>query len=274
MTEDGPRAATAPHEERTMRVTLRVWRQPDAASPGKMVSYQLDHVSPDMSFLEMLDVLNEQLILQGEDPVAFDHDCREGICGMCGVMINGTAHGSGLTGEPGRTTTCQLHMRKFKNGDTITIEPWRSAAFPVIKDLAVDRSAFDRIIQSGGYISAPTGTAPEAHSILVPKKDADAAFDAATCIGCGACVAACPNASAMLFVGAKVSQYALLPQGQPERNERVINMVAQQDAEGFGGCTNIGECSASCPKGISMETISRLNHDLLGALRAGARPKS
>jgi succinate dehydrogenase / fumarate reductase, iron-sulfur subunit len=251
-----------------MTLTLKVWRQNGPADKGRMVTYQVADISPDMSFLEMLDVLNEQLIQAGDDPVAFDHDCREGICGMCGVMINGQAHG------PEQTTTCQLHMRKFKDGDTITVEPWRASAFPVIKDLAVNRSALDRIIQAGGYISAPTGTAPEAHSILVPKKDADAAFDAATCIGCGACVAACPNASSMLFTAAKVSHLGLLPQGQPERNERVINMVAQQDREGFGGCTNIGECSAACPKGISMENISRLNHDLLGALRAGARPKS
>jgi succinate dehydrogenase / fumarate reductase iron-sulfur subunit len=187
-------------------------------------------------------------------------------------MINGTAHGRGTSGGP--TTTCQLHMRKFKDGDTIDVEPWRASAFPVIKDLAVDRSAFDRIIQAGGYISAPTGTAPDAHAVPVPKKDSDAAFDAATCIGCGACVAACPNASSMLFTAAKITHLGLMPQGQPERNDRVVNMVAQQDREGFGGCTNIGECSASCPKGISMETISRLNHDLLGALRAGARPKS
>ena len=251
-----------------MRLTLRVWRQAGPAAPGAFESYDVDGLSEEMSFLELLDVLNEKLILEGDDPVAFDHDCREGICGMCGVMINGKAHG-GL-----QTTTCQLHMRSFKDGDTIVIEPWRSRAFPLIKDLAVDRRALDRIIQAGGYISAPTGTAPEAHSILVDKKAADAAFDAATCIGCGACVAACPNGSAMLFTAAKVTHLGLMPQGQPERNDRVINMVAQQDREGFGGCTNIGECSASCPKGISMETISRLNHDLLGALRAGARPKS
>jgi succinate dehydrogenase / fumarate reductase, iron-sulfur subunit len=275
MTPDAARATAGGQSEKPgMKLTLRIWRQKDPSVKGKMVTYQVRDISPDMSFLEMLDVLNEQLILAGDDPVAFDHDCREGICGMCGVMINGTAHGSGLTGEPGRTTTCQLHMRKFRDGDTITIEPWRSAAFPVIKDLAVDRSAFDRIIQAGGYISAPTGTAPEAHSILVPKKDADAAFDAATCIGCGACVAACPNGSSMLFTAAKVTHLGLMPQGQPERDERVVNMVAQQDREGFGGCTNIGECAFACPKGISMETISRLNHDLLGALRAGTRPKS
>jgi succinate dehydrogenase / fumarate reductase iron-sulfur subunit len=251
-----------------VNLTLRVWRQANPSAKGKMVTYQVSDISPDMSFLELLDVLNEQLILAGDDPVAFDHDCREGICGSCGLMINGWAHG------PEQTTTCQLHMRSFKDGDTIDIEPWRASAFPPVKDLVVDRSAFDRIIAAGGYISAPTGTAPDAHSVPVPKRDADAAFDAATCIGCGACVAACPNASSMLFTAAKVSHLGLLPQGQPERDTRVINMIRQQDAEGFGGCTNIGECSAVCPKGISMENISRLNHDLLGALRAGAVPKS
>ena len=251
-----------------MNLTLRVWRQRDRTQKGKMVTYRVTDVSPDMSFLEMLDVLNEKLILDGDDPVAFDHDCREGICGSCGLMIDGIAHG------PEQATVCQLHMRSFKDGDTIDIEPWRSGGFPVIKDLAVDRSALDRIISAGGYISAPTGTAPEAHSVLVPKKNSDAAFDAATCIGCGACVAACPNGSAMLFTAAKVSHLGLMPQGQPERDTRVLRMVAQQDAEDFGGCTNIGECSAVCPKGISMETISRLNHDLLGALRAGAVPAS
>ncbi len=251
-----------------MNLTLKVWRQVNPTVKGKMVSYHVTDVSPDMSFLEMLDVLNEQLILSDDDPIAFDHDCREGICGSCGLMIDGIAHG------PGQTTVCQLHMRSFKDGDVIDIEPWRSGGFPVIKDLAVDRSALDRIISAGGFISAPTGTAPEAHSVPVPKKDSDAAFDAATCIGCGACVAACPNGSAMLFTAAKVSHLGLLPQGQPERDARVVKMVAQQDAEDFGGCSNIGECSAVCPKGISMETISRLNHDLLGALRAGAVPAS
>jgi succinate dehydrogenase / fumarate reductase iron-sulfur subunit len=251
-----------------VNLTLKVWRQVSPAVKGKMVSYHVTDVSPDMSFLEMLDVLNEQLILDNDDPIAFDHDCREGICGSCGLMINGIAHG------PQQTTTCQLHMRSFTDGDVIDIEPWRSGGFPVVKDLVVDRSAFDRIIAVGGYITAPTGTAPEAHSTLVPKKDSDAAFDAATCIGCGACVAACPNGSAMLFTAAKVSHLGLMPQGQPERDTRVLKMVAQQDAEDFGGCTNIGECSAVCPKGISMETISRLNHDLLGALRAGAVPAS
>jgi succinate dehydrogenase / fumarate reductase iron-sulfur subunit len=241
---------------RTMSLTLRIWRQRDRTKKGKMVTYHVTDVSPDMSFLEMLDVLNEKLILEGDDPVAFDHDCREGICGSCGLMINGIAHG------PEQTATCQLHMRSFSDGDVLDIEPWRSGGFPVVKDLAVDRSAFDRIISAGGFISP------------VPKNDSDAAFDAATCIGCGACVAACPNGSAMLFTAAKVAHLGLLPQGQPERDTRVLRMVAQQDAEDFGGCSNIGECSAVCPKGISMETISRLNHDLLGALRAGAVPAS
>lgn len=252
-----------------MRIHLKVWRQAGPNAPGGLVDYTVEQVSPDMSFLEMLDVLNEGLIARGEDPVAFDSDCREGICGSCGFLVDGVPHGP----DPG-TTVCQLHMRRFEDNDRLTVEPWRARAFPLIKDLVVDRSAFDRIIQAGGYISVPTGTAPEAHSTPVPKKDADAAFDAATCIGCGACVAACPNASSMLFTAAKVTHLGLLPQGQPERNDRVVNMVAQQDREGFGGCTNIGECSAACPKGISMETISRLNHDLLGALRAGARPRS
>ena len=251
-----------------MDLNLKVWRQAGPNAPGRFETYEMRDVSAEMSFLELFDVLNEQLNARGEENVAFDHDCREGICGSCGFMINGEAHG------PQQTTTCQLHMRSFKDGDSIDIEPWRASPFPVIKDLAVDRRAFDRIIQAGGYISVPTGTAPEAHSTPVPKKDSDAAFDAATCIGCGACVAACPNASSMLFTAAKVTHLGLLPQGQPERNDRVVNMVAQQDREGFGGCTNIGECSHACPKGISMETISRLNHDLLGALRAGARPKS
>jgi succinate dehydrogenase iron-sulfur subunit len=251
-----------------VNLTLKVWRQVNPSVKGKMVSYHVTDVSPDMSFLEMLDVLNEQLILDDGDPIAFDHDCREGICGSCGLMINGIAHG------PEQTTTCQLHMRSFSDGDVIDIEPWRSGGFPVVKDLVVDRSSFDRIISAGGFISAPTGTAPEAHSVPVPKQDSDAAFDAATCIGCGACVAACPNGSSMLFTAAKVAHLGLMPQGQPERDSRVLRMVAQQDAEDFGGCTNIGECSAVCPKGISMETISRLNHDLLGALRAGAVPAS
>ena len=243
-----------------MNITVRIWRQKNAQSKGSMVTYPLDNVSEHMSFLEMLDVLNEKLTAQGEEPVAFDSDCREGICGSCGLVINGIAHG------PQQTTTCQLHMRSFKDGDVIDIEPWRAGGFPIIKDLVVDRSAFDRIIGAGGYITAPTGTAPDAHAVPVPKADADAAFDAATCIGCGACVAACPNGSAMLFTAAKITHLGLLPQGQPERNSRVLSMVAQHDEEGFGGCTNIGECAAVCPKGIPLETISRLNSDLLKAV--------
>ncbi len=243
-----------------MNITVRIWRQKNAQSKGAMVTYPLDNVSEHMSFLEMLDVLNEKLTAQGEEPVAFDSDCREGICGSCGLVINGIAHG------PQQTTTCQLHMRSFKDGDVIDIEPWRAGGFPIIKDLVVDRSAFDRIIGAGGYITAPTGTAPDAHAVPVPKADADAAFDAATCIGCGACVAACPNGSAMLFTAAKITHLGLLPQGQPERNSRVLSMVAQHDEEGFGGCTNIGECAAVCPKGIPLETISRLNSDLLKAI--------
>ena len=243
-----------------MKITVNVWRQQDAESTGSMVPYVLDEVSEHMSFLEMLDVLNEQLTLEGNDPVAFDSDCREGICGTCGVVINGIPHG------PEVTTTCQLHMRTFKDGDVIDIEPWRAGSFPVVKDLVVDRGAFDRIIQAGGYISAPTGSAVEANNIPVPKTDADHAFEAATCISCGACVAACPNGSAMLFTAAKITHLGLLPQGQPERDSRVLGMVEQHDAEGFGGCTNIGECTAACPKGIPLDTIARLNRDLLGAL--------
>jgi succinate dehydrogenase / fumarate reductase iron-sulfur subunit len=246
-----------------MRLTLKIWRQPDLAAQGAMVTYEIDEVSEDMSFLEMLDVLNEELTARDEEPVAFDSDCREGICGMCSLMINGQAHG------PEVTTTCQLHMRSFKDGDTITIEPWRASAFPVIKDLVVDRSAFDRIIQSGGYISVNTGAAPDAHATPVAKPNADRAFDVATCIGCGACVAACPNGSASLFVGAKVTHLAELPQGQAERDSRVVGMVGQHDAEGFGGCTNIGECTAACPKEIPLDVISQLNKDLRTALRHG-----
>ena len=247
-----------------MNITLRVWRQKNAEAKGSMVSYEVPDISEDMSFLEMMDVLNERLTLAGDEPIAFNHDCREGICGSCGVVINGLAHG------PEVATTCQLHMRSFSDGDTIDVEPWRAKAFPVIKDLYVDRSAFDRIIQAGGYISAPTGTAPDAHATPVPKADADRAFSSATCIQCGACVAACPNASAMLFTGAKVVHLGSLPQGQPERDSRVLAMVAQHDAEDFGGCTNIGECSAACPKGIPLDVISQLNRDLLGALRSGS----
>ncbi len=229
-----------------MKLTLKIWRQADPLTEGQMHTYDVDDISPDMSFLEMLDVLNERLNAEGEEPVAFDSDCREGICGMCGLMINGEAHG------PEVTTTCQLHMRTFSDGETITIEPWRADAFPVLKDLCVDRSAFDRIIQQGGYISVNTGAAPDAHATPVPKDKADRAFDAATCIGCGACVASCPNGSASLFVGAKVTHLGELPQGQAERDSRVVNMVAQHDHEGFGGCTNIGECSAACPKEIPL----------------------
>ena len=244
-----------------MKLTLKVWRQANAIAPGKMVTYPIDEVSPDMSFLEMMDVLNEQLIQKGEDPVAFDHDCREGICGMCSMFINGEAHG------PDRlVTTCQLHMRKFKDGDTITIEPFRAKAFPVIKDLAVDRSAFDRIQQAGGFVSINTsGNTQDANAIPIDKHDADKAFDAATCIGCGACVATCKNASAMLFVSAKVSQYALLPQGKVEATDRVMNMVTQMDEEGFGNCTNTGACEVECPKGISLENIARMNREYLTA---------
>ncbi|TDC81974.1 succinate dehydrogenase/fumarate reductase iron-sulfur subunit [Actinomadura sp. 7K507] len=249
-----------------MKLTLRVWRQSGPRDKGRMVEYELDDVSPDASFLEMLDVLNERLIAEGGEPIAFDHDCREGICGMCSLVINGTPHG------PERaTTTCQLHMRKFEDGEVIDIEPWRAAAFPVVKDLVVDRSSFDRMIQAGGYISAPTGTAPEAHATPVPKPDADRAFEAAECIGCGACVAACPNGSAALFLGAKVTHLGLMPQGQPERWDRVVSMLETHDEEGFGGCTNTGECTAACPKGIPLDVIGRLNHDYLKAAAGGKK---
>ncbi|WP_226345601.1 succinate dehydrogenase/fumarate reductase iron-sulfur subunit [Agilicoccus flavus] len=246
-----------------MRIKVRIWRQDGPAAQGKLVDYDLDDISEDMSFLEMLDVLNEDLNERGVEPVAFDSDCREGICGMCGLVINGRPHGNtgGRDGEA-NTTTCQLHMRSFADGETITIEPWRADAFPVIRDLVVDRTAFDRIIAAGGFISANTGSAPEAHAVPVEKKRADRAFDVATCIGCGACVAACPNASGMLFVGAKITHLAELPQGQPERWTRVQAMVAEHDADGFGGCTNIGECSAACPKDIPLDVISTLNKDL------------
>ena len=244
-----------------MNLTLKVWRQANAKAKGNMENYSIADVSPDMSFLEMMDVLNEQLIGQGIDPIAFDHDCREGICGMCSMFINGEAHG------PDRlVTTCQLHMRKFKDGDTIFIEPFRADAFPVIKDLVVDRSAFDRIQHAGGFISVNTsGNTQDGNSIPISKHDADEAMDAATCIGCGACVASCKNSSAMLFVGAKVSQYALLPQGQIEATDRVQNMVAQMDLEGFGNCTNTGACEVECPKGISLENIARMNRELIKA---------
>lgn len=248
-----------------MKLTLKIWRQKNAADKGKMVDYQIDDVSPDMSFLEMLDVLNNGLIEKGDSPVAFDHDCREGICGMCSLYINGEAHG------PDRDiTTCQLHMRKFKDGDTIYIEPFRAKAFPVVKDLVVDRSSFDRIQHAGGFISVNTsGNTQDANSIPVNKHDADTAFDAATCIGCGACVASCKNSSAMLFVSAKVSQYALLPQGQVEATDRVMNMVKQMDEEGFGNCTNTGACEIECPKGISLENIARMNREYLTASLKG-----
>tara|TARA_R110002126_G_scaffold97803_1_gene227593 strand:+ start:58429 stop:59169 length:741 start_codon:yes stop_codon:yes gene_type:complete len=244
-----------------MNLTLKIWRQKDSTSKGQMVDYKVTEISEHMSFLEMMDVLNEQLVNTGEHPVAFDHDCREGICGMCSMYINGEAHG------PDRgVTTCQLHMRMFKDGDTITIEPFRAAAFPVIKDLVVDRSAFDRIQHAGGYISVNTsGNTQDANSIPISKHAADTAMDAATCIGCGACVATCKNSSAMLFVGAKVSQYALLPQGQVEAADRVTNMVAQMDLEGFGNCTNTGACEVECPKGISLDNIARMNRELMKA---------
>jgi succinate dehydrogenase / fumarate reductase iron-sulfur subunit len=248
-----------------MKLKLRIWRQKNAADKGGMVDYAVDDISPDMSFLEMLDVLNEGLTLNGQEPVAFDHDCREGICGSCGVVINGQAHG------PEQTTTCQLHMRRFKDGDEIVIEPWRAAAFPVIKDLVVDRGALDRIIGSGGYITSPTGSAPEANSTRVPKADADAAFANATCIGCGACVAACPNGSASLFTSAKITHLNLLPQGQPERQSRVLDMVSQMDAEGFGGCTNTGQCTVSCPKEIPFTSIATMNREYRKAVRAAGK---
>ena len=243
-----------------MNLTLKVWRQKNSKTTGKMETYQVAGISEDMSFLEMFDVLNEQLIEKGEVPIAFDHDCREGICGMCSMYINGRPHGP-LQG----VTTCQLHMRSFKDGDTIVVEPWRATAFPVIKDLVVNRSAFDRIIASGGFVTVNTGNAQDANSLPIPKDDADKAFAAAACIGCGACVAACKNASAMLFVSAKVSQLALLPQGQAERSMRAEKMVAQMDEEGFGSCTNTGACAAECPKEISLENIARLNREYLGA---------
>lgn len=245
---------------KNLKLTLKIWRQNGPKDNGSFVNYDLDEVSTDMSFLEMLDVLNEKIVKDGGVPVEFDHDCREGICGMCSLVINGNAHGPDRS-----TTTCQLHMRRFKDGDTISIEPFRANSFPVIKDLTVDRSAFDRIIQAGGYISVNTGNAQDANNLPIPKDNADEAFNSATCIGCGACVAACPNASASLFTSAKISQFALLPQGQPERTERALNMVGQMDKEGFGGCTNTGACSRACPKDISMENIARMNKEFTGA---------
>jgi succinate dehydrogenase / fumarate reductase iron-sulfur subunit len=250
-----------------MNLTLHVWRQASASATGRFVTYAAPDISPDMSFLEMLDVVNERLISKGESPIAFDHDCREGICGTCGMVINGSPHGPRKL-----TTTCQLHMRSFQDGESITIEPWRAAAFPVLRDLVVDRRAFDRIIQAGGFVSAPTGSAPDGNAIPVPKEFAERSMDAAACIGCGACVAACPNASASLFVAAKISHLGLLPQGQAEREARALEMVARMDAELFGSCTNHGECEAACPKGISLETIARMNRDYLFA-SINQRPK-
>ena len=243
-----------------MRLILNIWRQKNAAAAGKMVRYDMPNVKEDMSMLEALDVLNENLIMKGEEPVAFEHDCREGICGSCGIMINGIAHGP----QPA-TTTCQLTMRHFKDGEELYLEPWRATAFPVVKDLVVNRSSFDRIIQSGGFITVATGTAPDGNAIPIPKPDADRAMDAATCIGCGACVAACPNASAALFTGAKIEHLGLLPQGQPERYQRVLKMISQMNAEKFGNCTNIGECTAVCPKEIPLEVIAWTNRDFLKA---------
>jgi succinate dehydrogenase / fumarate reductase, iron-sulfur subunit len=245
-----------------MKLTLHVWRQLSPRDAGDFESYAVEDVSPDMSFLEMLDVLNERLTIEGKEPIAFDHDCREGICGMCGMMINGKAHG-----PLRRTTACQLHMREFTDGDEIWIEPWRAEAFPVVRDLVVDRSAFDRIVQAGGYISVKTGNAPDAHAILVPKENSDLSFEAAECIACGACVAACPNASAMLFTAAKAQHLNLLPQGMPEKHTRTVRMVAAMEEEHFGHCTNHGACENACPKGISLNYIARLNRDLWKAAR-------
>ncbi len=249
-----------------MKITLNVWRQSSPEAAGSFVKYDVDGVSADMSMLEMLDVLNDRLESKGEAPIAFDHDCREGICGSCGFMINGVAHG-----PEKEITVCQTHMRSFKDGDELTLEPWRAMAFPVMRDLMVDRSAFDRIIQAGGYVSVRTGSAPEANATPVMKEHADMAFEAAACIGCGACVAACPNAAAMLFTSAKVSHLGLLPQGEPERDKRALDMVAQMDKEGFGHCSNHGECEAVCPKGISVNFIARMNRDLLKATLRSSR---
>ena len=245
---------------RSISLNLNIWRQNGPGQKGELDNYRLENISTDMSFLEMIDVLNEKLTLEGRDPVAFDHDCREGICGMCGAVVDGIAHG-----PEKETTLCQLHMRHFQDGQTITIEPFRAKAFPIIKDLVVDRSAFDNIIQAGGFVSVNTGSAPDANTLLVPQQKAEQAMDAAACIGCGACVAACPNAAAMLFVSAKISQLALLPQGQPEREKRALSMVREMDKEGFGTCTNERECETVCPKGISIRNIARLNREFLRA---------
>lgn len=247
-----------------MKIKLKIWRQKNATTKGSLVEYELDKVSPHMSFLEMFDLLNDQLVEKGEMPIAFDHDCREGICGMCSLMINGEAHG-----PRDKITTCQLHMRSFNDGDTIVIEPFRAKAFPIIKDLIIDRSNFDKIIQAGGYVSVNTGMVPAANTILVNKKDSDLAMDAAACIGCGACVASCPNASAMLFMSAKVSQLALLPQGRPEAKKRVQNMLTTMDELGFGNCTNHAECEAQCPKGINISNIARMNREYINAVATG-----
>jgi succinate dehydrogenase / fumarate reductase iron-sulfur subunit len=252
----------------TIHLKLLVWRQPGPHAAGRFVPYDAPDLSPDMSFLEMLDVVNERLIVQGEEPIAFDHDCREGICGSCGLVINGVAHGP-MRG----TATCQLHLRSFRSGQEVVIEPWRAKAFPVVRDLIVDRGALDRIIAAGGYISARTGGLPDANAVLVPKDDADAAMDAAACIGCGACVAACPNASASLFAAAKIAHLGLMPQGQPERPRRVLRMVTQMDMEGFGNCTNIGECQEACPKLISIDVIARMNRDFLRASMFGGEER-
>jgi succinate dehydrogenase / fumarate reductase iron-sulfur subunit len=264
------RGSEGSHEASTgMNLTLQVWRQVGPETAGGLKEYQATGVSPDMSFLEMLDVVNEGLIGRGETPIAFDHDCREGICGSCGMMINGVAHG------PSRgTATCQLHMRSFADGDTVVIEPWRARAFPVIKDLVVNRSAFDRIVQSGGFISAATGAPQDANALPIPKSDVDEAMDAAACIGCGACVAACPNGSASLFTGAKISHLGLLPQGQPERYRRALKMVATMDIENFGGCTFFGECQEACPKEISIDVISRMNRDFIRASASQVEERS
>jgi succinate dehydrogenase / fumarate reductase iron-sulfur subunit len=251
-------------EHYNMNLTLKVWRQKNNKTKGDFQTYQVKNISSEMSFLEMFDVLNEQLIAENKEPIAFDHDCREGICGTCSMYINGRAHGPWH-----ETTTCQLHMREYKDGDTITVEPWRAQSFPVIKDLVTDRSSFDRIIQAGGYISVNTGNAVDANALPIEKDKADESFAAAACIGCGACVAACPNTSGMLFLSAKVSHLALLPQGEPERKTRAVNMVHQHDKEGFGSCTNIGACEAECPKGISLENIARLNREYMGAIFSG-----